>query len=487
MPFDFAGKRVLVFVVAYNAEKTLARVLSRIPADLRQPGMEVLVIDDFSRDQTFSAGMQIREEGLKVTLLRTPENQGYGGNQKLGYHYAIEHGFDIVALLHGDGQYAPEKLGDLLAPLVAGEADAVFGSRMLHKADALKGGMPLYKWVGNQVLTTFQNAMLGSHLSEFHSGYRLYSVAALKQIPFERNSNDFHFDTEIIVQFVLQGLQIVERPIPTFYGDEICHVDGLKYAWDVVKTMFGCRAHGLGLLYDRRFDVAGFPLGLGATSGQLKLGYPSSHTLVLESARPSGKVLVWGAESAALLAPLARRGVCAESAQGETVPPDLSAFPQIFLIEALEHFADPERFVEALRAAACRARPEITLTTPNIGFFIPRLMLLLGEFNYSRRGILDRDHRRLFTFRSLRALLRQAGYTILETRGLPAPFPKSLGDNLLSRALLRLNLGLIWLAPGMFSYEIVLKVQAHPTVQALLAETAETSEELARQLRPENS
>ena len=485
MPFDFAGKRVLVFVVAYNAEKTLASVLNRIPADLRQPGMEVLVIDDFSRDQTFSTGMQVREEGLKVTMLRTPENQGYGGNQKLGYHYAIEHGFDIVALLHGDGQYAPEKLGDLLAPLVAGEADAVFGSRMMRKADALKGGMPLYKWVGNQVLTTFQNAMLGSRLSEFHSGYRLYSVEALKQIPFERNSNDFHFDTEIIVQFVLQGLAIVERPIPTFYGDEICHVDGLKYAWDVVKTMLGCKAHGFGLLYDRRFDVTGFQLGRGAAPGPLKLGYPSSPTLVLESARP-GKVLVWGTESAALLAPLARRGVCAESAQGETVPPDLSAFPQIFLLDALEHFAEPERFVEALRAAACRTRPEITLTTPNIGFFIPRLMLLLGEFNYSRRGILDRGHRRLFTFRSLRALMRQAGYTILETRGLPAPFPKALGDNFLSRALLRINQGLIGLAPGLFSYEIVLKVQAHPTVHALLDETAETSEELARRLVSEN-
>ena len=483
MPFDFAGKRVLVFVVAYNAEKTLASVLNRIPVELRQPGLEVLVIDDFSRDQTFSAGLKIREDGLKVTLLRTPENQGYGGNQKLGYHYAIEHGFDIVALLHGDGQYAPEKLGDLLAPLVAGEADAVFGSRMLRKADALKGGMPLYKWVGNQVLTTFQNWMLGSHLSEFHSGYRLYSVAALAQVPFERNSNDFHFDTEIIVQFVLRGLQIVERPIPTFYGDEICHVDGLKYAWDVVKTMLGCKAHGLGLLYDRRFDVAG---GFGATSGALKLGYPSSHTLVLESARPGGKVLVWGTESSALLAPLARRGICAEAAQGETVPPDLSAFPQIFLVEALEHFAEPERFVEALRAAACRTRPEITLTTPNIGFFIPRLMLLLGEFNYSRRGILDRNHRRLFTFRSLRALLRQAGYTILETRGLPAPFPKALGDNLVSRALLRLNAGLIRLAPGLFAYELVLKVQAHPTVQALLVETAETSEALARQMAAKN-
>lgn len=480
MPFDLTGKRLLIFVVAYNAEKTIASVLSRIPAALRQPGVEVLVIDDFSKDETFSVSLRTHEEGLQITRLRTPENQGYGGNQKLGYRYAIDHGFDVVALLHGDGQYAPEKLGDLLAPLVAGQADAVFGSRMIRKAEALKGGMPLYKWAGNQVLTRFQNAMLGTHLSEFHSGYRLYSVAALKQIPFERNSNDFHFDTEIIVQLVLRGLRITELPIPTFYGDEICHVDGLKYAWDVVKTMCKCRAHGLGILYDRRFDLAA---GTSSTrfTETLKLAYPSSHSLTLEEARPGGKVLVWGAGSEALRAPLARRGICAEALEGEAVPPDLSAFQQIFLLDAIEHFVDPERFVEELRAAASRTRPEIFVTTANIGFFITRFMLLLGAFNYSRRGILDLNHTRLFTFESLRALMRQAGYTIIETRGLPAPFPKSLGDNLLSRFLVRFNQVLIRISRGLFSYEIVLKVKAQPTVKALLAETTENSAVLVRQ------
>ena len=181
---------------------------------------------------------------FKITVLRTPENQGYGGNQKLGYRYAIDNGFDFVALLHGDGQYAPERLPDLLAPLIAGEADAVFGSRMIDKRAARAGGMPLYKWLGNQILTSFQNRMLGTRLSEFHSGYRLYSTGALAQIPFEKNTNDFHFDTEIIIQFVLKKLRIVELPIPTYYGDEICHVNGLKYAWDVCLTMLRCTSAG---------------------------------------------------------------------------------------------------------------------------------------------------------------------------------------------------------------------------------------------------
>src|SRR5882757_4287983 len=220
MSLESTGQRVLIFVVAYNAEKTIESVLDRIPVELRTNNVEVLIIDDSSKDATFQTGLK-REDttsDFKITILRNPLNQGYGGNQKLGYHYAIDNGFDIVALIHGDGQYAPEKLPVLLEPFIREEADAVFGSRMINKQDALKGGMPMYKWVGNQVLTHFQNTLLGSNLSEFHSGYRLYSTKALRCVPFERNSNDFHFDTDIIVQFHFAGLTIKEIPIPTFYG-----------------------------------------------------------------------------------------------------------------------------------------------------------------------------------------------------------------------------------------------------------------------------
>ena len=161
---DLAGKRLLIFVVAYNAETTIEKVLSRIPASLHQPNVEVLIIDDSSTDDTFLSGLRYQQahSALKITVLRTPENQGYGGNQKLGYRYAIENSFDLVALIHGDGQYAPEKLPSLLAPLIANEADAVFGSRMIDKEAARAGGMPLYKWLGNQILTSYQNIMLGT-------------------------------------------------------------------------------------------------------------------------------------------------------------------------------------------------------------------------------------------------------------------------------------------------------------------------------------
>ena len=161
--------RVLIFVVAYNAERTIQSVIQRIPDSLSQYHTEILIIDDSSKDQTFHKARAVGDSRFPLTVLFNPVNQGYGGNQKIGFHYAIEKGFDIVALVHGDGQYAPERLPDLLQPLLSGDADAVFGSRMTGRGDALRGGMPLYKYVGNKILTKIQNRLLHSNLSEFHS------------------------------------------------------------------------------------------------------------------------------------------------------------------------------------------------------------------------------------------------------------------------------------------------------------------------------
>ncbi len=493
---DFSAKRVLIFIVAYNAEKTIESVLDRIPAVLHRENVEVLIIDDSSKDATFQTGLRREEKpgGFKVMILRTPVNQGYGGNQKLGYRYAIDHGFDVVALLHGDGQYAPEKLPDLLEPFFTEEADAVFGSRMIHKSDALKGGMPKYKWVGNQVLTTFQNAMLGTHLSEFHSGYRLYATRALRLIPFERNSNDFHFDTDIIVQLHFAGLTIREIPIPTFYGDEICHVNGMKYAWDIFKTMLRAKLHVKNLLYDRKFDVGQVEL-----TYDLKLGFASSHTMAIEAVKPGAVVLDIGCGQGYVADEMAKRagrvvGVdqyIRESANPKVefkkwdidsseFPTDVAQFDQIFLLDVIEHLHDPEVFMETLRAAAGSKRPELVLTTANIGFFVTRGMLALGHFNYGRKGILDRTHTRLFTFDSLRELFAQTGYQILEMRGIPGPFPKAVGDNALGHALVRLNQFGIALCRGLFSYQIFVRARANPTVANLLLETIDTSAELKR-------
>ncbi len=493
---DSFNQRVLIFIVAYNAEMTIQAVLDRIPTSLKRPGVEVLVIDDSSRDDTFGQGVRWQQQnaGLKITVLRTTENQGYGGNQKLGYRYAIDHGFDIVALVHGDGQYAPEELPRLLQPLQRGEADAVFGSRMLVPGAARNGGMPFYKRIGNKILTGFQNRVLRTNLSEFHSGYRIYSTKALAQVPFERNTGDFHFDTEIIIQFVLKGLRITELPIPTYYGSEICHVNGLKYAWDIFKTMARVRLHEMNLFFDRKFDV--HP---PEQNYDLKLGFKSSHTMAIEAARPGGHILDVGCGQGFVGAELVRKG-CRVTGMDRYVPPphfapagmefltwdlDRAEFPvnvsdydQIFLLDIIEHLKGPEQFMDELRFATECKRPEIILTTANIGFFATRLMLLFGQFNYGRKGILDATHTRLFTFRSMRELFRQCGYRIKEIQGVPAPFPKALGDNFVSRFLLRANDILIRLSRGLFAYQIFVRAEALPTVNNLLTETIDSSTRL---------
>jgi len=233
--------KIGILVVAYNAETTLRSVLQRIPQPIWEKIEEVFIFDDASKDRTYETGKACLDEpfGHKLEVYRNPVNLMYGGNQRRGYQYAIERGLDIVVLLHGDGQYAPEVMQNLLTPLEQGKAEAVMGSRMMVAGAALKGNMPMYKYLGNKVLTCVENTLIGSKFTEFHSGYRAYSVEALKRIPLDSMTHNWHFDTQIILEMLKVGGRIKEVPIPTYYGDEICYVNGVPYAlncmWEALK------------------------------------------------------------------------------------------------------------------------------------------------------------------------------------------------------------------------------------------------------------
>ena len=478
--------KVLILVVAYEAEATLENVLARISPRVFEFETEVLVIDDSSRDRTFEVGLRSASRSAnRITILYNSDNQGYGGNQKLGYAYALRHNFDFVVLLHGDGQYAPECIPALLEPLLNGQADAVLGSRMLIPGAARKGDMPLYKFVGNKILTFVQNYLLHSQLSEFHSGFRAYCVSALQRIPFQYNSNAFHFDTEIIIQLMRAGCRIVEVPIPTYYGDEICRVNGIRYAKDVILTTIASRLHLLNIFYDRKFDVE----GLTNTSYNLKLGYRSSHTMALDVVQPGTRVLDIGCGPGSFAEYLVKKR-CAVSGvdqfppvkasafeefflwkEGSSFPNlDLKAFDYVLLLDIIEHLQHPERFLDELRHAArsLRREPKFIVTTGNVAFGIVRLQMMLGNFNYGKRGILDRTHARLYTFRTLRSLFEQCGFRVESMAGVPAPFPEALGLNWLSRFFVWLNSALIRVVRGLFSYQIFMVVTPTPTVEALL-------------------
>lgn len=489
-------QRVLIFVVAYHAETTIVDVVRRIPVGLLEEyDFELLIIDDSSKDATFERSHELSTRTdipFNIRVLFNPANQGYGGNQKLGYHYAIENGYDFVALLHGDGQYAPECLPDLLRPLAQGNAAAVFGSRMLTPRGALKGGMPLYKYVGNRILTWIQNSLLRTNLSEFHSGYRIYSVEALRCIPFERNSNDFHFDTEIIIQLVVAKLPIVELPIPTYYGDEICRVNGIAYAGNVIKATLRSRLQEWSLFYDRRYDCAPPP----AFSYQPKLSFQSPESFAFDAIAPNSRVLDLGCGTS-LGSALKGEKRCRVSGLNKFRLHDeifddfyhrdlnegLAGIPveqhdHVLLLDVIEHFASPEDFLDELRSRMPEG--EVIISTGNVAFLVTRWMLMIGQFNYGRRGILDLTHTRLFTFSSLSRLLEQSGFVILEKRAMPAPFPLALGNGRMSRFLLQLNSVLIKLSPSLFGYQVVVRAKALPTVKSLLDLAGQTSESKVR-------
>ena len=486
---------VLIFIVAYNAAKTIESVLTRIPPTLADKySVAVLVADDCSKDDTAEVAKSFLSRGYwcAASVLRNPVNQGYGGNQKIGYQYAIDNHFDRVVLLHGDGQYAPEFMPSLLEPFDGDvSVAAVFGSRMLNKRDALKGGMPLYKFVGNQILTRIQNLLLRSSLSEFHTGYRIYAVNAIKSLPFRINTDDFHFDTEIIVQLIFAGANVVERPIPTYYGDEVCHVDGMKYAGDVMKSSIKARLVQMGIFFDPKFAVS------EQTEAKYvsKFDFDSTHSVAFAKVAATSVVLDLGCADGYFSEKLHREKNCevfsVDMDPGRTVEgcsyqacdlngplPDVpwERLDYVVLLDVIEHLNNPERFLADMREKLSgNSKVKIIVSSGNVCFFVTRMMMFLGQFNYGRRGILDITHTRLFTVSSLRRVLQYAAYRVDATDYVPAPFPLAIGLNGLSKAMLSVNGALASLFPGLFAYQSMYQITPRPSTDWLLKRAIEVS------------
>lgn len=469
--------RIGILVVTYNAASTLSKTLDRIPYDFRSRIAEVIILDDASKDDTVTYGQTWaqRPDTPKTLVIRHTKNLGYGGNQKAGYALAMERGLDIVVLLHGDGQYAPEVLPEIVAPLERGECDAVFGSRMMDKGAARRGGMPLYKRVGNRILTRIENRMLGTNLTEFHSGYRAYSVSALRDIPLEHNHDGFDFDTQIIVQLLHAGKRIVEIPIPTYYGDEICYVNGMRYAWDVVTDVFEYRlaAKGFGTA-----EWVAKPEGY-----DFKDGDGSSHAVLLKMLEdsPPSRILDVGC-SGGLLAEHLRflghkvtgvdyleiPGVRERTDQffqadlNQGIPPEVGdGFDVVIAGDVIEHLMRPGDSLRAMRRVL-RPGGQVLLSVPNFGHWYPRLRTLFGLFGYDRRGILDDTHLRFFTRSTLRRLVRACAFDIVEERSTGLPLGTiSEADGRRLRAMRWIDRAMIRMRPTFFGYQFILRLTPH--------------------------
>jgi glycosyltransferase involved in cell wall biosynthesis len=482
--------RIGVVVVAYNAASTLASVLDRIPAEFRSRIEGIYIGDNNSEDSTYLVGIGYQQAvgDLPITVVRHERNLGYGGNQQAGYRWAIDQGFDIVVLLHADGQYAPEFLPEIVTPLERGEADAVFGSRMMIPGGARKGGMPLYKVVGNTILTKMQNLVVGEHLSEWHSGYRAYSVATLAELPFERLSPDYNFDTQIILQLHEARKRIVELPIPTFYGEEISYVNGMKYARQCAIDVGRYRLHKMGLgggemafnsLDLDRPEPAPEPMALERVQGRIVQSF---------AGRPPQRILDLGCGTGLLAERLRAQGhtvVGVDRVKHEGigtrldqfVEADLDAglpgavgdgFDAVVAVDVLAFVRDP---AQLLREATGRLRPggRLLVSVPNFGHWYPRARVAAGRFDYDRRGILDRGHLRFFTRASAERTVGEAGLRIrhLDPVGLPVQLlaQRSSGRERGSRTAAVLQaadrVG-VSVLPSLFAFQFLMELEPPP-------------------------
>lgn len=240
-------KRVVCVLPAYNAEKTLLKTLQDVPAGVVD---QFILVDDRSKDSTVQEAQRLAQN-FPLQVIVHEQNKGYGGNQKTCYKAALDAGADVVVMLHPDYQYEPKLLGSLAGLIAAGVYDVALGSRILGKG-ALKGGMPVYKYLANRFLTFFENVLIGQKLSEYHTGYRAFSRRVLQSLDLSKNSDDFVFDNEMLVQCHIAGFSIGEISVPTKYFEEAssinfsrsvvyglgvlrCSVEGLLARWGISK------------------------------------------------------------------------------------------------------------------------------------------------------------------------------------------------------------------------------------------------------------
>lgn len=488
----------LLVIVAYEAEPHLGELVGRLAAlpEVRD-SWSILLLDDSSKDRTTPHAEELfsRYRFRRWMVIRNDVNQGYGGNQKVGYRYALKSGqYTHVALLHGDCQYPPEALPEMLDQALETEADVVIASRMWSVASAWRGGMPAYKIIGNVALTQLQNLLTGHRLTEYHSGMRLYSTRLLESIPFELNSDGFDFDTEILLQAFYVDAKLTEVAIPTRYAGEVCRVPGFRYACNVVRATldYWFQKHGIGCslrfrdLKTRRATYLD-KTGMTGSTHQLAVRYllqskPSSvldigcgQAYIGSRVKPRLPGTVYCGCDLGSEPPESCDKYWQCDLSRELPPTDPFGYDVVLCLDVLEHLREPEQFLLRLRQShSTQSHTRFVFSTVNVAFISIRLGLLLGRFSYGDRGILDIDHCRLMTRASFVRVVREAGFIVEQVLYAPVPFQLVFGKRWWTRVATRLWRLLVAPLPGVFAFQIVIVARSKPPIPEITSSFRET-------------
>jgi len=425
---------------------------------------------------------QARREG-SVTVLSPPAGTGQGTLQKIAFEFAAELSATLLCIIDGGNLPAKEELFSHLSEIASKpELNALY----IARSDAGKG---LIDRVGATVLRTIHNLLVGVNLRDLHSAYRIYRVPV--GVPLDQNSEFHSFQIEITIQLAIAGKKIEERG-SKIQSQPLPLSELFSRAWSIFALSLRQRVQRFGILYDSRFD-----LSVDNDYYPAKFDFPSSHSFAVDSLKLNDRILLLGSGPAILVKPFLQKtkhieaidqyaapelkAIC-EFASGEDLNELASIkegekFDKIYALDIIEHLMSPERLLKILRENNRTSGARLIITTPNIAFLPVRIMLLFGQFNYGKRGILDKTHTRLFTFYSLRKVLEQEGYKIIEMKGVPAPFPLALGRNVIADALLALNLACIQLFRTLFSFQLYVEAEALPTARQLLTMSSTPEEE----------
>lgn len=421
------------------------------------------MFDDCSTDKTILIAKETAKSfSYNLKIIKNIYNLGYGGNQKISYRYAIENNFDVVVMIHGDGQYPPEFINELIK-IYDNKTIAVFGSRINNSYNALKMGMPLYKYIGNKILTKILNKIINMKLLEFHSGLRSYDVNALKKINFEANTNNFHFDTEIIIQLNDIEGKIKEINIPTKYGDEICRVNGILYAKNIIIAALKSRLQKYSLMHDERF----INLHKVISQDYYMLHIKSAKDYIKKCNSINNTKLI-------NIVSISKKNIRSDDYQvdsfnsiGEFIK-EIKNYNDVILIPDLLSVID-DGDLKILRKELHENNKSLITTVTNVAFIWIRISLLFGRFNYCESGILSFKFKRLFTMNSLIKFTKKYDLELVDPEYLNIPekiIPKN--EFIITKLLYKI---LFNHKNKLFGYQIIFKLRSKNNIKEMLYES----------------